>query len=863
MPYRSRTSVVVAALALSVLASPIQAGEVTDEGTALIDKRAVLARATWLDNRDIDWYLDNAPFIDTPDRVIDDTFLYRIELMTKHFVYGSPEDGYAVTEFIDRPGWSGTYGAISAPLGLQFADLRWLRNQRITRDYAKYWMHVEGAQPRSYSNWFGSAMWGLYEAWGDRPFIVSMLADMRAQYAGFEAEHWDKRYGMFVWDGMHDGMETNINSRQTPEWFAGAPGVRPTFSSYMYGDARAIAETARLAGDTATAAEFGAKAAHLKKGVQDMLWGKDRQFFFHMFANDEKQAKDLANAKPGEIKAGTLTYQTGPYAGNSHGRELIGYVPWQFGLPDPGYEVAWNGIKSPDVFQAEFGPTVTERHDPLFKITPTCCVWSGDSWPFASAQTLEAMANVINDYRQDVLTPADYYKQLRTFSLTQRLDGVPFIAEAANPDTGKWQIVPGHSEHYFHSSYVDLILTGLVGLRPRADDRLVVNPLVPREWDWFAAEDIPYHGRLVSVVWDRDGTHYRRGKGLTLFVDGKPVANAPALGLLEGKITAAAIAVPARAALPVNFAVNNAGSFYPRLSASYSNPATPIQNLNDGAYWYLKQPGNRWTTQGASSQTTKLDLDFGIARLVDTLKLYFLDDGTNDPVKLPATLSVEYWNSDSGWKPVPLAGAMPSLVGHKPTILRLARPLPARKFRFTLTSKPGLATGLTEVEAWGSSPLPLSAPTAAIDDLAYNATGRGFPKATASYTSPFDRIEEVNDGKVFFSSNSRNRWTAFQSPNKQDWVAIDFGKAQQIGRLEVYYWGDKGDVRAPAKVTPQYWTGSTWRDLDVTQAMPEKPISPATQTILVKPVATDRIRLMIDHDGTGRTGITELMAWRY
>lgn len=697
MPDRARSAAASVALLLSLLSSPAHAGRSPDGGTVLIDKRAVIARATWLDNRDTDWYLANVPFVDTPDRAIDDTFLYRFDMMTKHFVYGSPDHGYAVTEFIDRPSWSGTYGAISCPVGLQFADLRWLRDQRITRDYARYWMHVPGAQPRSYSNWFGAAMWGLYQAWGDRPFILSMLPDMKAQYAGWEAERWDKRYSMFVWDGMHDGMETNINSRQTPKWFEGAPGVRPTLNSYMYADALAIARTARLAGDTAVAATFDAKAAALKKGVQEMLWAKDRRFFLHMFADDEK----LADGRPGTIRAGTLTYESGLHAGDPHGRELIGYVPWQFGLPDAGYEAAWRGIGDPDVFAARFGPTSAERHDPLFMKTERCCTWSGNSWPFATSQTLEAMANLLNDYRQNVVSPADYYRLLRTFSLTQRHNGVPFVAEAADPDTGAWQIQPNHSEHYFHSSYVDLVVTGLAGLRPRDDDRLVVNPLIPRDWDWFALENVPYHGHLVSIVWDRDGSRYRRGRGLSLIVDGKVAASTAELGRLEAVLTPS-MAPSYQQPRLANFAVNNGKAAFPRVTASFSQAQRPVSNLNDGAFWYLKAPGNRWTTEGSRDASSTVQVDLGAARILHNVTLYFLDDGDGAAVRAPVAYRVEYL-AGGAWKPLPLAGGLPTPVGHRPTELRLVRSLEIRRLRIILIPAPRSAVGLTEVEAWGAA----------------------------------------------------------------------------------------------------------------------------------------------------------------
>ena len=40
------------------------------------------------------------------------------------------------------------------------------------------------------------------------------------------------------------------------------------------------------------------------------------------------------------------------------GREEIGYVPWQFNLPDPGFEAAWKFSTDPDYFFAEFGPAI-------------------------------------------------------------------------------------------------------------------------------------------------------------------------------------------------------------------------------------------------------------------------------------------------------------------------------------------------------------------------------------------------------------------------------------------------------------------------------------------------------------------------
>ncbi len=99
-----------------------------------------------------------------------------------------------------------------------------------------------------------------------------MLPHMKAQVAGWDAERWDAAHRMYHWAGMHDGMEFNIDSRQTADPFAGADGYRPTLNSYVFADERAIARAAALLGDTAAARDYAARAAALKRRVQDELW---------------------------------------------------------------------------------------------------------------------------------------------------------------------------------------------------------------------------------------------------------------------------------------------------------------------------------------------------------------------------------------------------------------------------------------------------------------------------------------------------------------------------------------------------------------------------------------------------------------
>jgi len=811
--------------------------------TRLIDRQSTFERFDWWDNRDWDWYGTNIPFFESPDSAIDATYYYRWELVTKHLTYGSPATGYVFTEFLDRPFWSGTYGAISCPLGHQFAEVRWLKDRRLADDYARYWFETPGAEPRRYSNWYGDALWGVYQVTGDTAFVRTVLPYMERQYEGWVQEHYDAAHRMFRWVGAWDGMETNINSRQTDDAFSGAEGYRPTLNSYLYGDAAAIARAARLLGDTARAREYAARAAELKQRVQAELWDPEREFFFHQFAHDER----------GGIKAFSLTYQTGPYAGNPHGREEIGFVPWQFELPDPQYELAWRFLMDPDYFLAPFGPTTVERHDPLFYIAPRCCEWSGNSWPYATTQTLDGMANLLHDYEQDVVSRDDFVELLRIYTRTQRRDGRPYIAEAANPDNGSWEghDTHYHSEHYFHSAYVDLIVTGLVGLRPRDDDVLEVNPLVPDDWDYFALDGVAYRGHDVAIAWDRTGRRYGKGKGLLLFVDGRKVASSDTIERM-------AVALPAAAPLeppdrPHNFAASNDGTPFPRATASFSAPEAPPFYAVDGNYWYHETPANRWTTAGTPNAEDWIAVDFGVERPVESVKLYFLDDG--EGITAPASYALEAW-IDGAWRTVGGQRRQPAKPeGHRANVVTFPA-LETSRIRAVLTHRPGSASGLTEIEAWGHAELPLAPPTEADANLARNGA-----VASASFTSPYDNVAQVNDGRIAFTRYSRNRWTAYGSPNTSDWVELSFGAVRRVTRVELYLWGDGGGVQAPRSYRIEYREGGRWLLATDIARRPERPESWARNVVAIEPVETDAIRVVFDHALPAFSGMTELEVW--
>ena len=159
---------------------------------SLVDKDKILKSMDWLQNQDFDWYKANIPFLETPDKEIDATYYYRWELVTRHICYGSPNSGYSLTEFANRPFWSGAYGAIACPSGHQFNEIRWMHNPHVARDYLRYWFRTKGAQPRKYSSWLADSAWAVHQVHPNEAFILDLFPDLIKNFQGWEARHWVK-----------------------------------------------------------------------------------------------------------------------------------------------------------------------------------------------------------------------------------------------------------------------------------------------------------------------------------------------------------------------------------------------------------------------------------------------------------------------------------------------------------------------------------------------------------------------------------------------------------------------------------------------------------------------------------------------
>ena len=213
--------------------------------------------------------------------------------------------------------------------------------------------------------------------------------------------------------------------------------------------------------------------------------------------------------------------------------------------------------------------------------------WNAAAWPYENSRVIRALASVLHSpvYAAalqkkgeqgkqgtqagiaDSLSPAvsveTHYNLLLQFARTHTRTFATedsahplhsgHISENLHPDLGYWRTRDWRAQageslgatyrgnDYFHSSFIDLVIGGLLGLNAlnrSADGKnvtLTVAPLLPHHANvtYFAIDGVRTAAHDVAVLYDADGTRYGRGRGLMIFVDGVLEASSPTLQALH------------------------------------------------------------------------------------------------------------------------------------------------------------------------------------------------------------------------------------------------------------------------------------------------------------------------------------------
>ena len=472
------------------------------------------------------WMVANIPWFESSDAQFQEMYYFRWYAFQKHIV--STPRGPVISEFIPKMRWAGYGNTVGVAVPHQLREARWLRDPSLAESDARFWLSPDAPHRRDYSLALADSIFAVSLADGDNRMSEDLLPAMIDNYHAWQQTHEDAN-GLYWSIDTRDGMEVSISG----------DGYRPTLNSYMYADAKAISEIAALKGEAGLSAQYAAEAAAQRTRIETMLWNPKDQFYEVV-----SPAADSGIRTQPKFKDPHTTMQ---FAGV---REEIGYIPWYFDIPAADHAVAWKQVEDPEGFAAKFGLTTAERRSPRFRYAnDDQCQWNGPMWDYSMTQTLVAMANLLEDQRQTVVDRADYLGLFGKYvaSLHLRLANgqvIPWVDEAQDADTGQWitrQVLIdrkspliGRGAYYDHSGFADPLLTGLIGLRPRSDNEVVVDPLLPaRTWTYFAVDGLPYHGHLLTILYDPTGTRYHRGRGLTVLVDGRRAASRRDLGELR------------------------------------------------------------------------------------------------------------------------------------------------------------------------------------------------------------------------------------------------------------------------------------------------------------------------------------------
>lgn len=458
------------------------------------------------------WLEQEIPLFECPDEELEKTYYFRWWTYRKHIK--KTEDGYVITEFLPNVCWGKKHNVINAAVGHQLAEGRWLKNAKTyLTDYIKFLLENSEIS-HHYSSWMITAILDFYRVIGEMPQDKDFLQSLCNYYKEWEDTH-QLPNGMFWSLGGRDAMEYSVSGNWNGKE---KKGIRPTLNSYMCADAESLAVLLEQAGMKQSAEEYRQKSAVLKGKILENLW--DRDFFKAFHYEDEEWETAFLRDK------------------DNIPRELLGYIPWCFDIPGEEYNVVFDRLESKDGFYSEFGLTTTEQCDPRFLYEADHeCLWNGYIWPFATSQTLTALNRLrfrypCKQYKEMFLHFFKQYAKCHT-RITEDGKEVPWIDEVKHPYRNEWTSRTilkdwGWKEHlggvergkdYNHSTFCDLVICGIVGINPRAEE-FDIQPNIPQDWDYMKLENLYFRGDSYTVIYDKTGEKYHQGAGFSVYKNG-------------------------------------------------------------------------------------------------------------------------------------------------------------------------------------------------------------------------------------------------------------------------------------------------------------------------------------------------------
>jgi len=194
---------VYTALARRQLPSSVSQNKAGVKGTSFLDHEDPIS-----DFFGRSFLRDNIPYIDIPDKLIQNVYYYRWTSLQRNLRYVTAGTGYMCTEFVHPVGYAKAFGTIDAAAGHQIDEARWLRDTAYADDYIQ--LYTRGpADPLQYTQWILDAASRRAMVTGDNEFLSAQLADMVRVWHQWDP-YFDSNAGLYYYQPVWDAQELSL-----------------------------------------------------------------------------------------------------------------------------------------------------------------------------------------------------------------------------------------------------------------------------------------------------------------------------------------------------------------------------------------------------------------------------------------------------------------------------------------------------------------------------------------------------------------------------------------------------------------------------------------------------------------------------
>lgn len=694
------------------------------------------------------WWADNIPYIDVPDTYIKKILYYRWWLNRFNSIDGNiPGNDWQFPAPVE--GALGYANQITVSLPWIMDDIKYLRNPIY--DYGTFLTAGETAETGAYRDnparrwmwnklmmqYISKAGWEGYKVHGGPVTILNNFSkyaenDINGQLAAYDQNNNKLlAYADSTITG-NDGCLPSMQYFSTNGYERNSERIDA--SAYNYGNVIAAAQMYNYMGNTSKAAEFNTLANTIQTNFMNYFWDEPTKQFLHY-----------------DVAAG----QRELWKDNNFNGYWMGIIP----TTDTKYREMFKLFNnSGDYFTFPFLTgdynDITARYTKL-KSTGQFNTWYANTFGFCNGGVnLSVLSSALKKYTNSYIT-ADTYKKTLYWDAwlhciqdgnANYLDANEFFwLENTNSDTkvttdmqqtGK--IVRSWIHHNLLSKMNSNVIEDVFGFTPREDKLVELFP-VDIGWDHFTINGIRYHDSDITIVWDKPGdgkTYYGSvPEGYSLYVNGTRMftidnlkhviwdSQTGALTFPEGGATASynvsntafkeakdvtftdsrvldifqkAGRDISSATEPTNLAQNAAKTGYPTPSASYTASGKDVWGAVDG----YTVDNTLWGTKGSSNAQDWLQIDFGSAKTLDTIKLYFYNDRCNSGYSEPSSYTIQYLNG-STWTDVAGQAKSPNVPQANYNRATFT-PVTAQKIRVLVTHKSGFNTGIKEIQVFNT-----------------------------------------------------------------------------------------------------------------------------------------------------------------